>query len=93
MVAITVDPRGADAIMVTVSDNGVGVPNEKLADILEPFVQASSSYSRHVGGTGLGLAICKSLARAMSGRFEVQSDTGKGFTARLTLPRHFPSQG
>jgi two-component system sensor histidine kinase ChiS len=91
-VAITVDPRGPDAIMVTVSDNGVGVPTEKLTDILEPFVQASSSYSRQVGGTGLGLAICKSLARAMSGRFEVQSGTGKGFTARLTLPRHFPTQ-
>jgi two-component system sensor histidine kinase ChiS len=88
-VAVVLAELEGDRVEIRVEDNGSGVPKAKLDQIMEPFVQGSSSYARSAGGTGLGLAICRSLARAMDGDFEIESDAGQGLTARLILPRHF----
>ncbi len=63
-----------------VKDNGIGIEEERLNDIFEPFVQSSSEIRREFGGTGLGLAISYELARAMQGRLWAESTIGKGST-------------
>lgn len=75
-----------DRIEIIVSDNGPGIPEEKLGEIMKPFVQLSSSYARTAGGVGLGLTICLSLARMMDGTFTIDSTVGVGTKVRLTVP-------
>lgn len=74
------------AIQITVRDDGPGIPEEKLDEIMKPFVQLSSSYARAAGGVGLGLTICQSLARTMGGSLVVESSLGHGTAVHLTLP-------
>ena len=68
-----------------VSDTGIGIPEEKLCDLFEPFVQADNTSTRSFGGTGLGLAICKRLAEALGGEVVVESELGRGSQFTLTL--------
>jgi signal transduction histidine kinase len=75
-----------DTVVVRVRDTGVGIPNEKLALIFDPFVQVDSRYTRTRDGIGLGLAISRDLARGMQGDLTVQSVVGVGSTFTLTLP-------
>jgi signal transduction histidine kinase len=70
---------------VRISDTGLGIPEEKLSSIFEPFVQVDGSLTRTVGGVGLGLAISRDLARGMGGDIYVRSIMGKGSTFTLTL--------
>lgn len=69
-----------------ISDTGVGIPQEKIALIFEPFHQADQSTTRVFGGTGLGLAISKQLAQLLGGSITVTSTVGKGSTFSLLLP-------
>ena len=70
---------------INVSDDGAGIPPDKLDAIFEPFVQVGRDFSSPQGGTGLGLAISRDLARRMGGDLEVQSELGKGSTFTLKL--------
>ncbi|HCU11692.1 MAG TPA: hypothetical protein DGB72_06170 [Gemmatimonadetes bacterium] len=75
-----------DDLRVRVRDTGSGVPEEKLDQIFEPFVQLRSPGSVPSGGTGLGLAISRDLARAMGGDVTATSTLGVGSVFTLTLP-------
>ena len=70
----------------SVRDSGIGIAPEKLSQLFQPFVQASSSTSREYGGTGLGLAISKGLVEVMGGRMWAESAPGNGSTFFFTLP-------
>ena len=72
---------------VLVTDTGVGIPDDKLATIFEPFVQVDSRLTRAQEGIGLGLAISRDLARGMGGDLSARSTEGDGSTFTLTLPR------
>jgi len=75
----------------SVSDTGVGIPQDKLAAIWEAFSQADTSTTRKYGGTGLGLAIVSRLVSMMNGEIWVESEVNQGttfhFTASLDLAR------
>jgi CheY-like chemotaxis protein/nitrogen-specific signal transduction histidine kinase len=75
-----------DEILLTVKDQGRGIPPDKLDSIFERFQQVDSSDSRNHDGTGLGLAICKSIVQQHGGRIWVESALGEGSTFYFTLP-------
>ncbi len=77
----------ADTVALVVADHGRGIPAHRIADLGQPFVQVSDPGTSDQGGTGLGLAICKSLAKGMNGRIEIESALGEGTTVSLLLPR------
>jgi signal transduction histidine kinase len=76
-----------DAVTLSVSDTGSGIPTEKLETIFEPFVQLKEGLADREGGIGLGLSISRDLARAMKGDLIVESTEGKGTRFTLSLPR------
>jgi two-component system sensor histidine kinase ChiS len=79
-------PQAGDYLAVTVSDTGIGIPNDKLERIFEPFEQADGSTSRLYGGMGIGLAVTKQLVELHSGTLQVLSATGVGSQFTFTLP-------
>lgn len=75
------------SLRFSVADTGIGISENRQADLFAPFVQEDGSITRRFGGVGLGLAICKRLIELMDGRFGVQSEMHKGsiFWFEITL--------
>jgi signal transduction histidine kinase len=82
--ACAADP---EHVSLEVRDTGIGIPNDQLDAVFEPFVQISDARAPRRGGTGLGLAISRALARDMGGDLTVQSAPGRGSTFRVRLQR------
>lgn len=74
-------------VTIRVADTGMGIPEEKLAVVFEPFVQLDQSLTRRAEGTGLGLAISRDLARGMGGDLTAQSKVGEGSVFLVCLRR------
>ena len=68
-----------------VEDSGVGISPDRMAQVFEPFAQASASVTRQFGGSGLGLAITRQLVELMKGTIDVQSRVGRGTVFRVVV--------
>ena len=77
---------GLIPIRISVSDTGMGIPEEKQRQIFDAFSQADSSITREFGGTGLGLSISARLIQLMKSEIELESNPGKGSTFAFTVP-------
>jgi two-component system sensor histidine kinase ChiS len=73
-------------LAITVSDTGIGIPEDKLEQIFESFEQADGSTAREYGGTGLGLAVAKQLVELHGSKISVSSTLGVGSQFTFTLP-------
>lgn len=71
---------------ISVRDFGIGIPEEEIDKLTEPFYMVDKSRSRTQNGIGLGLSICKSIIQAHDGKLEIASIPGEGTTMRV----HFP---
>ncbi len=80
----------AEAILLTVDDEGAGIPKERREELFEPFVRLETSRNRRTGGAGLGLAIVRNLVEAQGGSVAIGDAPAGGarFTVRLPLFRH-----
>ncbi len=74
------------AVEFVVEDSGIGIADDKIKAIFDPFVQASSNTTRKYGGTGLGLSICKNLIEMQGGELWVESHLNQGTLFRFILP-------
>ena len=80
-------PNRDDFVELSVCDTGVGIPEDRLEIIFEPFMQVESSHAARVEGTGLGLSISRDLARGMGGDLTARSTLGVGSTFTIRLRR------
>lgn len=76
-----------DWLRFTVTDTGIGIDPEGLAQLFEPFTQLGNPIGRPAGGTGLGLALSQKLCRLMGGDIQIVSQVGQGTVATVWLPR------
>jgi len=77
-------------VLFAVSDTGIGISDEQLKDIFEPFVQGEQSYTRCYQGAGLGLAIVRKLVKILGGEMAIDNAAGNGTTIYVSLPFKLP---
>ncbi|WP_201312556.1 hybrid sensor histidine kinase/response regulator [Dyella sp. EPa41] len=75
-----------DMLRFEVIDSGIGMSDEEVSRLFEPFTQIDASISRRFGGTGLGLALCHQLGKLLGGRISVQSTPAVGSIFALDIP-------
>jgi len=85
-VAYETKTSGTGFMAFTVSDEGIGIPADKLGNIGVPFYQISPERNRGHEGSGIGLSVCKSLAELMDGHFHIDSEPGKGTRVSVHVP-------
>ncbi|NIR35722.1 MAG: two-component sensor histidine kinase, partial [Actinobacteria bacterium] len=86
-VAIAVE---GEAVVMTVTDEGIGIPEAHLDRIFERFYRVDRARSRATGGTGLGLSIVRHVAMNHGGTVDVASRLGEGSVFTVRLPRWAP---
>jgi len=83
-ISTTHTPQENCSIIVT--DTGIGIAEENIASVLEPFIQVEDPISRYVGGVGLGLPLVKKVVELHDGTLELESALGQGTCVRMLLP-------
>ena len=78
--------NGQRLVQFDVRDTGIGLSNEEMKKLFQPFVQADSSTTRKYGGTGLGLAICKRITEGLGGEITVASEVNQGSCFSFSIP-------
>jgi two-component system cell cycle sensor histidine kinase PleC len=78
------------AMVVTIEDNGCGIPREALKKLGRPFEQVQNQFSKSHAGSGLGLAISRSLAELHGGALKIRSTDGVGTIVSIRIPERKP---
>lgn len=89
VVSLDCERKGAD-IVFTVSDTGIGIPEDKIALLGRPFMQVQNDYARKYEGTGLGLSLVKGLVELHGGRVSIASRLGEGTVVSVAFPEAGP---
>ena len=77
---------GGDMVCIEVTDTGIGMSAENIAQAIKPFGQVANAFNKKQVGTGLGLPIARSLTELHGGRFVIESELGQGTRIRVMLP-------
>ena len=85
-VTVDIDRNARGDVVVRVIDTGIGIPEDKLKTIFEPFTQVDAALTRRHDGIGLGLSIARSLVRLHGGRMWIENNPSGGVTAGFTIP-------
>lgn len=83
---LALEDAGSEGVLLTIRDTGIGIDEEDLARVMQPFGQVANPLSRNHPGTGLGLPIVKALVKLHGGRFEIDSALGLGTTVKAVFP-------
>ncbi|WP_315983328.1 sensor histidine kinase [Aliamphritea spongicola] len=78
--------QAADEVIISIRDNGPGIPEKDWQRVFDPFVRLEDSRNRNTGGIGLGMAIARSIVHAHGGDIYLQNLTPQGFEVQLRLP-------
>lgn len=84
-VILNVKAEASNLVMISITDTGIGIPSDRLAEIFEPFHQLDGSSTRRYSGTGLGLSLVRQIVEAHGSMLDVQSIEGRGSTFRFPL--------
>jgi signal transduction histidine kinase len=82
-ISATLDAR---RVQVAVADTGIGIPNDKIDEIFEPFHQLDGSSTRKAGGAGIGLTLAKRIVEAHGSKLQIESHQGRGSRFSFSLP-------
>jgi len=85
LICVELSKKG-NRIYISIKDTGIGIPEDKINSIFDPFIQVDSSLSRKYEGSGLGLSIAKSIVDLHNGHISVKSRVGKGSAFTIELP-------
>ncbi len=80
--------KQADTLIVTIDDDGPGIPEAELDRVFDPFYRLEASRSRETGGAGLGLTVARSTIRAHGGDIQLANRSGGGLSVTVALPMH-----
>lgn len=84
-VTVIVEDYSAEQILISVSDQGLGIPGDQIDKLFHKFSRVDSGDNREIKGAGLGLWICREVVQAHGGKIWIESEVGKGTTFKLTL--------
>ena len=83
---VAIEP-GVREVAIVVADRGPGIPEERLAEVFDPFTRLEASRNRETGGLGLGLALARAIVRDAGGEIRLANRPGGGLRATIALPR------
>lgn len=84
---------GTQWVLFSISDTGIGISDEQIRNIFQPFAQGESSYTRRFQGAGLGLSIVKKLVALVGGSLTIESEEGKGTHVYVSIPMETSKNG
>ena len=73
-------------VTISIKDNGIGIPKEKIEKVFEKFYQVDTTIIRRHGGTGIGLSFCKGVVENHNGKISIESDLGQGCQVYIKIP-------
>lgn len=85
-IKIVIKVSSSGDVIISVTDNGIGIAQNKLEDIMEPFHQVETSYAKTEVGTGLGLSLVKAFVELHDGKIKIESELGKRTTVFVCFP-------